>query len=157
VPYTTLDVLPAQDSWRWCSKCSGLFYGGGKAPHGMCPVDHNVQTVSGSVVVDPRTGKSHSVSGPDSGPPPGHQAAGSPYRVAFVRGAPGPWEIRLGVGNDGGQANWRWCNQCQGIFFSNGNQRNGVCPYGDNRGPHNSWGSGPYQMYNTDDFVDAAR
>jgi len=40
------------------------------------------------------------------------------------------------------QADWRWCLQCQGLWF-NGHLDNGVCPRG---GAHTSVGSGNYQI-----------
>ncbi len=40
------------------------------------------------------------------------------------------------------QDGWRWCNKCQGLFFS-GNATQGVCPAW---GAHDSTGSGNYQL-----------
>jgi hypothetical protein len=40
------------------------------------------------------------------------------------------------------QAGWRWCNKCQGLFFS-GSPTQGVCPAW---GAHDSTGSGNYQL-----------
>jgi hypothetical protein len=42
----------------------------------------------------------------------------------------------------GGQANWRWCHKCEGMFF-NGDATNGVCPAG---GVHAIVGSGNYVL-----------
>src|SRR5215469_13579894 len=42
-----------------------------------------------------------------------------------------------------GQNNWRWCNQCQGLFYS-GNPTSGTCPAG---GGHNWETSGLYNLY----------
>ncbi len=39
------------------------------------------------------------------------------------------------------QGGWRWCNKCQGLFFSGNSQ--GVCPAW---GAHDSTGSGNYQL-----------
>jgi hypothetical protein len=40
------------------------------------------------------------------------------------------------------QANWRWCNKCQGLFFAGGATK-GVCPKG---GEHSLDGSGDYHL-----------
>ena len=40
------------------------------------------------------------------------------------------------------QANWRWCNKCQGLFFA-GNPTSGACPA---EGGHNFGGSGNYTL-----------
>jgi hypothetical protein len=40
------------------------------------------------------------------------------------------------------QANWRWCNKCQGLFFA-GNPTTGYCPAG---GGHDFGGSGNYAL-----------
>lgn len=37
----------AQDNWRWCSKCEGLFFGGNPT-HGKCPADGQPHTLQGS-------------------------------------------------------------------------------------------------------------
>jgi hypothetical protein len=42
------------------------------------------------------------------------------------------------------QAGWRWCNKCQGLFFSGG-AAPGVCPAW---GAHSSTGSGNYHLVN---------
>jgi hypothetical protein len=41
-----------------------------------------------------------------------------------------------------GQGDWKWCSQCQGLFFSGGNTL-GVCPA---KGAHNDAGSGDYLL-----------
>jgi len=39
------------------------------------------------------------------------------------------------------QSNWRWCDQCQGLFFAGNNF--GVCTV---QGTHNDAGSDDYQL-----------
>jgi hypothetical protein len=41
-----------------------------------------------------------------------------------------------------GQANWRWCNKCQGLTFGGGSSL-GACPAG---GQHAHLGSGDYVL-----------
>lgn len=45
------------------------------------------------------------------------------------------------------QANWRWCNKCQGMFF--GGSKLSRCPAG---GGHNSSGSGDYRLIRNSQF-----
>jgi len=42
------------------------------------------------------------------------------------------------------QNGWRWCRQCQGLWFA-GNRTGGVCPYWGTAG-HNLAGSGIYHL-----------
>jgi len=42
-----------------------------------------------------------------------------------------------------GQGNWRWCRNCQGLFFF-GHARNGICPVGGSS--HDVVGSGNYVL-----------
>ena len=41
------------------------------------------------------------------------------------------------------QADWRWCHQCQGLFYSGGLAANGACPAG---GQHQKGASGNYTL-----------
>jgi hypothetical protein len=45
------------------------------------------------------------------------------------------------------QQGWRWCSQCQGMWYANKNPRGGVCPLNDSAFTHNGNGSYPYQMF----------
>jgi hypothetical protein len=87
-------ALPQAD-WRFCNKCSELFYDG-YSGKGVCP------------------GAGHIIFG---GPHDrGHLAAG--YNFVLPHDVAGP-----------GQAEWRFCNKCQAMFF-NGYPEKGVCPAG---------------------------
>jgi hypothetical protein len=50
----------------------------------------------------------------------------------------------LDVNSGGGQTNWRWCQQCMGLWFA-GNSTNGVCP-ATSVGGHSLSGSGNYHI-----------
>jgi hypothetical protein len=60
----------------------------------------------------------------------------------------GSGDYALGQGDaylatsSGGQSEWKWCDKCQGLFFSGGNTL-GVCPA---KGAHNDAGSGDYLL-----------
>jgi hypothetical protein len=98
-----------QDNWRWCRNCNGLFFGG-HTTFGVCPaydpgyvVQHN-PTQSGN------------------------------YTLFFYAAGDGPLYQHL----------WKWCEKCEGLWFSGNAGTNGVCP---NIGPHSSNGSGDYELY----------
>lgn len=44
------------------------------------------------------------------------------------------------------QAGWRWCKNCDGLFFSGGQPTAGVCPAVAARGPHDGSDSGKYVL-----------
>ena len=50
----------------------------------------------------------------------------------------------LDVNSGGGQGNWRWCFECQGLWFA-GNRTRGVCPV-LGTGGHGIAGSGIYSL-----------
>jgi hypothetical protein len=56
----------------------------------------------------------------------------------------GSTSYSLDVNSGGGQGNWRWCRQCQGLWFA-GNRTGGVCPVLGAAG-HNLAGSGVYYL-----------
>lgn len=48
-----------------------------------------------------------------------------------------------------GQAGWRWCKKCEGLWFADGGaERKGKCPAGDN---HDDADSGKYTLIHNDD------
>jgi hypothetical protein len=140
-----------QPGWRWCSKCYGLFFSGNPS-QGSCPVDRGAH--------DGATSGAYSV---DLDAP--HQGGQSAWRWCakcqglFFGGNPtqgrcaadGAAHYGSGSGDytldsegptapTGAQPGWRWCNQCQGLFFAGGSTL-GTCPSG---GPHGAEGSGAY-------------
>jgi hypothetical protein len=140
-----------QPGWRWCSKCYGLFYSGNPS-QGSCPVDRGAH--------DGATSGAYSV---DLDAP--HEGGQSAWRWCakcqglFFGGNPSQGRCAAdGAAHDGGgngdytldsegptaptgaQSGWRWCSQCQGLFFAGGSTL-GTCPSG---GPHVAEGSGAY-------------
>ena len=106
----------AQDDWRWCKRCEGMFFHGNPT-NGVCPA-----------------GGEHSGDPKDSGN----------YRFTFGFSAPTP-DVPF-------PGQWRWCNKCEGLFYeipggvgttSSGLKVQNRCPKG---GLHNSQGSGLYSV-----------
>jgi hypothetical protein len=95
-----------QPDWRWCHKCQGLFFAGNPSK-GVCPADANAHDAS-------QSGKYDVIFGETVAPRPA-----------------GPDTF----GDLGQQGDWRWCSNCQGLFFA-GHNTHGVCPAQPNKGPH---------------------
>ena len=147
-----LNYYGNQVNWAWCRKCQGLAFAGNILP-GACPAgashDHSG---SGNYVIAFNTSPGPAgqsdwrwcnkcqglafAGNPSPGPCPAggsHNHAGSAsYVIAFSGSAPAA----------GAQANWRWCNKCQGLTFA-GNPSPGPCPAG---GQHDHSGSGDYLL-----------
>jgi len=140
----------AQEGWRWCSKCQGMFYGLQSAGNlGVCPAggQHNPSTsghyyerVEGNIPNVQQGGWSwcrkcqgffYSGSGNMGSCPAGgtHSNLGS-----------GAYAAVLGEDAPGQQGGWRWCNKCQGMFYGRAN--GGVCPR--DHAQHNGSASGHY-------------
>jgi hypothetical protein len=138
----------AQEGWRWCNKCQGMFYGLHPSGLGKCPAggQHN-PTGSGHYYIRVEGGVSGVQQGGwswcnkcmgffySAGASMGHCPAGGTH----VNQGSGAYAAMLGGSGQQQQGGWRWCNKCMGMFYS-GNS-NGVCPAG---GSHNSSGSGQY-------------
>src|ERR1700730_4040602 len=82
---------PGQHGWRWCRKCEGLWFAGGGS-QGVCPAV--VDPVSGILFNDPDGGKHVQIGSGD---------------YSLVDSEPG----------GPGEAGWRWCHNCQGLWTSN--------------------------------------
>jgi hypothetical protein len=144
---------PLQNSWRWCHKCQGLFFGGSQSVS-RCPAGGTHENVgSGNYHIAnglPAStnfqsnwrwchkcqgifvGGSQSVSRCPAGGT--HENVGS-----------GDYSFLNGVGAGSLlQDNWRWCSKCQGISFG-ANMAISRCPAG---GTHNVAGSGNYSLFN---------
>jgi hypothetical protein len=138
--------VTAQDNWRWCHKCQGLFFAGN--PGSRCPTGgaHD-QMGSGDYYLVQNSplypGQSnwrwcHKCQGlyfagnPGSICPAGgaHDQAGSGDYSLINQNLLAP-----------GQHSWRWCHKCQGLYFA-GNPGS-VCPAG---GAHDQTGSGDYTL-----------
>ncbi|NAZ76447.1 hypothetical protein GTQ99_13635 [Kineococcus sp. T13] len=152
--------VPLQSDWRWCSRCQGLFWGGGQ-PASVCPE-------GGAHAPQPQSG-SGDYSLPHGAPPDaGRQAgwrwcdrcqglyygpavadstcpAGGTHAPAATSGS-GDYALAINAAPAAGsQSGWRWCSRCQGLFWGGG-QAGSTCPEG---GPHASPGesrSGDYSL-----------
>lgn len=133
-----------QRSWRWCSKCQGMWFGGN--PAGPCPAG-GTHTKAGS-------GNYSLVHSATSAPgQPNWRWCSKCQGLWFGGNPPGPCpaggkHIKTGSGNytiplaGAGQQGWRWCSKCQGMWFSL-NATTGKCPAG---GGHSQTGSGSYRQ-----------
>jgi hypothetical protein len=137
-----------QDGWRWCSKCQGLFFGGGGPS--VCPRDGQPHDNTGLEVYRIVVGSTNYPGEPgwkwcgkcgalfsSSGlskcpvPPAGsaHTSGGGDYRVLVAPYAPG-------------QHGWRRCMNCRGMFWAL--LAGSVCPA--NGAAHNGAGSPDYAL-----------
>jgi hypothetical protein len=158
-----------QGSWRWCHKCQGCFFAGNPS-QGVCPADlPHPHDASQSGTYLTRLGGESAPPG-NSGPPlnfnySGQQGswrwchkcqglffAGNASQGVCPADLPHPHDASQsghyaivlddGAGYPAGQKNWRWCHNCQGLFYA-GNPTQGVCPAS---GPHDASQSGKYQL-----------
>jgi Peptidase family M23 len=138
------NTVQRQDEWRWCQKCQGLFFGGtpglgtagGKCPAGGAHAA--IQSGNYILVVDSAA----------PGQPDwrwcnrcqglwfaGHPVSKCPAGGSHSQTGSGNYTIvDLAVANPPsapGQADWRWCNKCQGLFF--GGNAASACPAGGQR------------------------
>lgn len=158
-PLATPDSAAAiQWSWAWCSKCQGLYYA--HSTGGNCPADHKAHGGE----------KSYNYGLYYNGSGTGYQAGWD-----YCRNCEGLFYSKNGTSNEScpffggaeahygqgsynyiifngsgsytnGQAGWRWCWQCQGMFYANKNSRAGVCPLENGAFSHNGNGSYAYQL-----------
>lgn len=143
-------LVNAQDGWRWCSRCEGMWYGG-NAVRGSCPAgDGHVDAGSGQYMLlmnyRASSGQAqwrwcHKCQGLFYGQqrgsggtcPGGGEHDGSRSADYTMFGG--------AHGNAGfAQDNWRWCHRCQSMHFG---ARRGTCPSG---GGHDPSRSGSYAM-----------
>jgi hypothetical protein len=59
----------------------------------------------------------------------------------------GPYMIQQGESHVPGQAPWRWCLKCEGLFFAAGGTNQGVCPRDGTE--HDGSESGDYILHET--------
>ncbi len=144
----------AQNNWRWCQKCQGLFFAG-TLSLGVCPAGEG-HDPTGSEDYTLNLGAAGSgqqqswrwcikcqglfyAGNTTTGTCPaggGHNYSGNlDYSLDL-------YNPDLGKIVDWQQQNWRWCNRCQGLFFA-GNFTTGACPNG---GGHNYSGSADYLL-----------
>ncbi|MEI7663705.1 MAG: M36 family metallopeptidase, partial [Bacteroidota bacterium] len=142
LPFPTV----AQNNWRWCHKCQGIYFAGNPGSH--CPAG-GAHDLAGSA--------DYYLSLNSAGYPgqnnwrwchkcQGLYFAGNPGSVCPAGGA----HDMTGSGNytlqnqrpfAPGQHGWRWCRKCQSLFFE-GNPGS-HCSAG---GAHDSTGSGDYSL-----------
>lgn len=138
----------AQEGWRWCNKCQGMFFGGG-GNLGICPagLTHNLtgsghyyQRVEGNIPNVQQGGWRWCARCMGffygAGPTLGSCPAGGTHTTT------GSGSYAAVVGNDavGQQGGWRWCNKCMGLSYSL--ISGGVCP--QDHAAHSTAGSGNY-------------
>jgi hypothetical protein len=141
----------AQNLWRWCNRCQGLFYSGSPTS-GTCPAGggHNYQgsgnySLHDAAEVPPGVSQSqwrwcHKCQGLFYGPGLG----GSHCPTGGTHDSTGSANYALQFAPTPGQDQWRWCNRCQGLFYS-GNPTTGWCP-ASGGGGHNWNMSGDYSL-----------
>ena len=153
----TAKVLSLQKGWRWCRKCEGLFFIGNFFKW-RCPAeglhDHNGSGFYQLQLAPPgqpywrRCRKCEGLFFN------ANLAAVLSFGRCPVAGGGNvnihepvlQTEYFLNINNFFGglssQSGWRWCQKCEGIFFS-GNATNGRCAAG---GSHNGLNSGNYNL-----------
>jgi hypothetical protein len=151
-------AFAAQDTWRWCDKCQGLWYAGNFGNiGGVCPADSGLHSIESSgnytlnVLSDIGGGQEDwrwcSVceglwfaggNGSNRGTfcpanrGNGHNIAGS-----------GVYVLNVYPNGGGNQTQWRWCSFCSGLWYFGFNR--GVCPSPFAQG-HDDTGSGDYYL-----------
>jgi hypothetical protein len=142
-----IGALPRQDQWRWCHRCSGMWFAGG-GDAGRCPQGGgHVQDGSGNY------GLVDGIAYPAGQPLwrwcqkcMGLWFSGAGFGQ-FGRCPAGGGHSKDGSGNyilteasnAPGQRGWRWCNKCMGLWFFGAGSR---CPLDGNA--HSPVGSGDY-------------
>lgn len=145
-------LVSIQNDWRWCQKCSGLFWAGGQAASGRCPVggSHDRGT-SGDYTL---THNSPNASGQNDWrwcqKCSGLFWAGGASAVGVCsagghhdRGGSGDYTLPHNSPGSPGQNDWRWCSQCSGLFWAGGDTAKGRCPAGNS---HDRGTSGDYTL-----------
>lgn len=146
-----------QWKWAWCSKCQGLYYAPG-GHEGVCPaggshgaaVSFNYGLYNYENATDWQDHWAYCANcwglfygaAPTGGACPFYHGASPHYVLNSF-----DYNVYYGpIAYSNMQTGWRWCGQCQGMFFSGGNLRGGICPYGNGAFSHNSAGSYAYRM-----------
>ncbi len=136
----------AQDNWRWCHKCQGLFFAGNPGSHCSAGGAHD-KTGSGNYFLVQNSplypGQAnwrwcHKCQGLYFA---GHPGSHCPAGGAHDNTGSGNYSLINQNPLAPGQHGWRWCHKCQGLYFA-GNPGS-VCPSG---GAHDQAGSGDYSL-----------
>eukprot|EP01097_Dermamoeba_algensis_P000061 TRINITY_DN1015_c0_g4_i2.p1 TRINITY_DN1015_c0_g4~~TRINITY_DN1015_c0_g4_i2.p1 ORF type:complete len:573 (-),score=82.41 TRINITY_DN1015_c0_g4_i2:527-2206(-) len=139
-----------QQGWRWCNRCMVLFYHG-SGSYGLCPLGGG-HSPSGSGAYDiPFRADLLSTSAPN--PQRVDQEGWTECKDShgLHLSTEGPVKYTVShSGSPGGsvQANWRWCNKCQHLWWAG--EKNGVCIKG---GTHSMEGSGDYFLHHNENHV----
>lgn len=141
-----------QNEWRWCHRCSGLFWANGRPLAGVCPAggQHDRDRSADYTLAhnSPGIGKQndwrwcHKCDGLFWAG--GQDASGTcPAQGQHDRGRSGDYAIFHNSPSAGTQDDWRWCHKCGGLFWSGGDPAAGACPAG---GAHDRGQSGDYSI-----------
>ena len=162
--YTLATSGGLQSDWKWCKNCQGLFFPGNNTS-GVCPAaagGHNAG--SGSYSLTQLESNSNFILYNGCNPILGLTVAinvtekiicesvsgGAAKGFAFQlncyspQGETSAWQQYCLILWDAYQSDWRWCNECQGLFFA-GSNKAGVCPAAAG-GAHNDTGSLNYAL-----------
>jgi hypothetical protein len=150
--------VPIQWSWAWCSKCQGLYYIG-MGTGGFCPAgghhggakSYNYGLYYAGEGSDYQGGWAFCSQCDGLFYANGEEFAGlcPKYQGAAAHANTNSYDyiVFYGPGSyTDSQPGWRWCWQCQGMFYANNNTRAGVCPLDNGRFLHNGSSSYLYQM-----------
>jgi hypothetical protein len=160
------DLAALQRDWRWCHRCEGLFFAGHRPSLGRCPADgSHEESESGEygAILGGESAPAGQLPQPSLKPISaqqgdwkwchnceglffaGHQSQGQcPAGGSHDASQSGHYAVLFddGVGQENAQNSWRWCHNCEGLFFA-GHQSQGQCPAG---GSHDASQSGAYKM-----------
>jgi hypothetical protein len=151
IPTTAPAEAKIQSDWRWCEKCTGLFWTDNNPVGGVCPVgathDRGPSSNYTLIIDDPTAAGQHdwrwcekcagmfwAGDAPESGTCP----AGGAHK----RGV-SDYAVLMDKPNALGQNNWRWCHKCSGLFWTDDAPVGGRCPAG---GAHERGQSSDYSL-----------
>jgi hypothetical protein len=136
--------MARQGGWRWCWKCQGLFFAGNPS-QGACPAgsshDSSQSGQYDMLFGDAILGAQNAwrwcqkcqglfFSGnPSQGVCPFLSLLPGPTGNSHDGSASAHYSLMFGDQSTGTQGGWRWCQKCQGLFFS-GSPAQGPCPAG---------------------------
>jgi hypothetical protein len=139
----------AQEGWRWCNKCQGMFYGLYPTGLGICPAGgaHNPSQsgryyirVEGTVPNVQQGGWSWCSKCMGFFYSAGGTLGFCPAGGTHTNQGSGAYAAIVGENGQQQQGGWRWCSKCMGMFYSGFG--GGICPKG--QVAHNGGTSGHY-------------
>lgn len=143
-----------QSDWRWCHKCTGLYFAAGELLIGICPAggqhekerSGNYSLAHNQLMEFPGQSEwrwCHKCTGlffANGGSSAGTCPAGAQHER---KSNGGMYTLTHNNESFPGQADWRWCHKCAGLFFAGGEASIGRCSAG---GPHEKGASGNYTL-----------